>query len=86
MRARVVLSLALLIGAKVTGLAAPFLFKEICDALDASQLVLASTSLPDGAAAAVSATKVALAVPLAALLGCACGGRFGVQPRTCIAL
>ena len=66
MRARVALALALLVGAKVTGLAAPFLFKEICDALDASQLLV------DAASGGASAGKVALVLPLAALLGCAC--------------
>ena len=39
-RARVLASLALLVGAKAVGLAAPFLFKEVCDALDASRLLL----------------------------------------------
>jgi hypothetical protein len=61
-RARVLASLALLVGAKAVGLAAPFLFKEVCDALDASRLLLV-----DAAPA-----NAALVLPLAALLGCAC--------------
>jgi hypothetical protein len=63
-RARVLASLALLVGAKAVGLAAPFLFKEVCDALDASRLLLV-----DAAPA-----NAALVLPLAALLGCACDG------------
>jgi hypothetical protein len=78
--------LVLLVGAKVTGIAVPFLFKEICDALDASKLVWdatgAAAAVAEGAGAAaaaaqapagaISMTKVALTTPIAALLGCEC--------------
>lgn len=105
LRARVVISLVLLVGAKVTGIAVPFLFKEICDALDLTKVVLEAANVADVAAAGaagaataataaastasvpaaaatgigpsvaaagsvVSAAKVALVTPVAALLGC----------------
>lgn len=65
-RARVVAALTLLVGAKAVGLASPFLFKEVCDALSSSR------GLVDAAVAAGGGTAggAALALPLAALLGC----------------
>jgi hypothetical protein len=76
-RARVLVSLTLLVGAKAVGICVPFLFKEICDALDATRLVMETAPLAEGvgtaaakAASVVDPTKLALVTPVAALLGC----------------
>ena len=76
-RARVVASLALLVGAKAAGLAAPFLFKEVCDALDSSRgLAEAAASAGGGAAGGA-----VLVLPLAALLGCESNSRINACRR-----
>ena len=71
LRARVVVSLALLVGAKVAGMCVPFLFKEICDSLDATQLIMVGDGSQAGGGV-VSHAKLALVAPLSALVGCEC--------------
>ena len=71
LRARVVISLSLLVSAKAVGICAPFLLKEVCDALETTKLVLASVDAAE--ASSVDIQKVAAVTPVAALLGCAYG-------------
>lgn len=71
LRARVVAAMALLLGGKAVGVAVPFAFKSIADTLSLTSVVTHADTVADmGVIASIDPSRVALMIPMTALLGC----------------